>query len=175
MDEEDWENLENRRLGEPGESLVCFDAEQNQAVTVAMINQTERRLDIFTGEFEPLIYDNEECFEAFESLALRSHHSRIRILIRDPYTVSRRRHRILRLAMRLDSRFELLRAAPVHLGRSDSFLVADGIGIIHRPYSDSLKAEAGFCDPLGARELSGAFQAMWEQGEPDPNLRSVFL
>ncbi|MEM7017149.1 MAG: hypothetical protein AAF512_07380 [Pseudomonadota bacterium] len=154
---------------------MCIGIEENRAVTAEMIRQTEKELVILTRDFTPVIYEDEECFEALEDLALRSRYSYIRVLIQDTYSVTQHGHRILELGKRLSSYFEFRRPAEKHRHISQSFLVADDIGVIHREYADALKTEANFCHPMMAKERLGLFNTMWDEAESDPNFRFLSL
>lgn len=163
------------QLGQDEDLIVCTDAEQNTAIITAMVQQCKHQVEIFSKDLEPLIYDNESLIEALENFALANHYAKIRILVQEPRVVAQRGHGLLRVGQRLSSFFEFRRPADMHLDISETFLIADGIGFVHRPYSDSLKAHANFCDPRGAKELSNIFRRVWEAGEADNNLRSLIL
>jgi hypothetical protein len=140
-----------------------------------MVQQCKQQVEIFSKDLEPLIYDNETLIETLEEFALNNHYAKIRILVKEPRVVAQRGHGLLRLGQRLSSFFEFRRQSDMHLDISETFLLADSVGFVHRPYSDSLKAHANFCDPRGAKELSNIFRRVWEAGETDGNLRSLLL
>ncbi|MCP4697435.1 MAG: hypothetical protein GY862_11365 [Gammaproteobacteria bacterium] len=170
------ENLNNYLLGETCEALACTDAEENRQAALAMIQQTERYLDILSRDFEPAIYDNDECYDAMMELALRNtRYSRIRILIHEPGKTVMRGHRVLDLGKRLSSFFHFRQPAEEHRGIPKTFLIADEIGFLCREYTDSLKAAANFCDPMGAKELLELFQTLWNEAESHPDLRILTL
>jgi hypothetical protein len=165
------ENLDQYRLGESKESLLCIGAEESQAVALALIQQADRFVDIFTHDLEPAMYDTDECHDALLEVARRGRFSRVRILIQEPVKVARRGHRLLELGRRLSSSIQMLRASERFQAISNSFLIVDKIGLLQRPYRDSYKAIANFSDPVLAKELSGQFENIWNEAEPDPYLR----
>jgi hypothetical protein len=162
-------------LGETDELLTCIGEEDNQKVALAMIQQTDRHLDLLSRYFAPAIYNNPECHEAFEELALRSRHSRIRILLHEPQQVAHQGHCILELGKRLRSYFHFRRPSKKYRYLPETFMVADNIGVMQWPYPDSLKAMANFKDNTNAKKLMELFSEIWEDAEPDPNTRDFIL
>jgi hypothetical protein len=171
----DLNHLDKYILGETEEEILCLSDEENQKVAVAMIQQAELHLDLLSRDFEPLLYDNEECRDVIENLALRSRHSRIRILLHDPQKVSRRGHLILQLGKRLGSLIQFRRLADVHKSVPDTFMIVDGIGYMHRPHTDTLMAKVSFKDRPVAKQLLLLFEKLWKDGEYDPNTRSFII
>lgn len=168
-------NLNTYILGETAEQFTCVSEEDNQQVALTMIQQIEFHLDIFSHDLTPAVYDNEPCCEAIETLALRSRHSQIRILLHNPEKVSRRGHRLLYLSRRLGSFIQIRAVAEHHQSIQETFMIADGIGIMHRAYADSLLATVNFKDRPAAKELTKFFDSLWQEAEPDPNSRHFII
>jgi hypothetical protein len=165
---------EDLTLGESERIIECLSAEDNQRVAVALIAQTERSLDIFSQDLEPWVYDSEACAEAMLNLILRNRrYSRIRLLIQDPLKVARRGHRILELGMRLSSHIQMRKPGEDSRDLSYSFLLADRVGLLYRENAEY--ARANFCDRAWAGQLARDFDRMWENAEPDENLRRLML
>ncbi|OQW90654.1 MAG: hypothetical protein BWK79_19210 [Beggiatoa sp. IS2] len=162
-------------LGETDEPLVCVGEEENQQVTLSMIQQTDRHLDILSRHFDPAVYDTADCYTAFEELALRSRHTRIRILLHEPRQVAQRGHRIFSLGKRLSSSFFFRKPAPRHAYLEETFLIADDVGTIHRPFQESLKTLANFNHVETAKRLSRLFNEIWEEAEVDPDMYQLVL
>ena len=162
-------------LGETNEQFTCVDAEENQKITLTMIEQIEFNLDILSHGFAPEIYNNEACCEAIETLALRSRHSRVRILLHNPERVSSRGHLVMYLSRRLGSFIQVRAVAEHHKSIQETFMIADGIGVMYRPYADSLMATVNFKDRPTAKELLKLFEQLWENAEPDPNSRYLLI
>ncbi len=159
-------------LGETNEEFICLNEEDNQKIAVAMIKQTELYLDILSHHLDPGIYDNPACCEAIEDLALRSRHSRIRILLHDAKRVSQRGHLILHLGKRLGSLIQF-RSTQKYI--PETFMIADRIGIMHRSSPNTLAATVNFKEGPTAKKLSKLFDELWENAEPDPNTRYMIL
>ncbi|MDM8566261.1 hypothetical protein QUF74_11510 [Candidatus Halobeggiatoa sp. HSG11] len=173
--EEIVENIEQYKLGETDEEFVCISEEHNQIVAVAMIKQAEFHLDILSQDFDPDVYDNQECFDVIEDLALRSRYSRIRILLHNTKKVSQRGHLIFYLGKRLGSLIQFRSIAEIHKHIPDTFMLVDGIGIMHRPHTDTLAATINFKDRPKTKKLLQLFNKIWEDSEPDPESRYVVI
>jgi hypothetical protein len=172
----DLNHLDQYILGETAEEFFCVTEEENQKVAVAMIRQADMQLDILSRDLDPPVYDNEECCEVLEELALRSRYSRIRILLHDPQKVSRRGHLVLSLGKRLgNSLFQFRRVADIHRSVPDTFMIVDGIGLMHRPHTDTLAATVNFKDRQQAKQLLQLFEQLWKEGESDPNTRYLII
>ncbi len=171
----DLEKISEYRLGETEEFLTCIGTEEAHAVVLNLLTQTERTLDILSHEFDPDIYDQVDCYEAFESLALNGGHTKIRILLQEPQLIVRRGHSVVEMAKRLPSRFELRRPHKTHRFLPDGLLIVDNLGYMHRPYPDAMKFFANFKDPLRVRELKELFDEIWNEAGYDPNLRNLMI
>ncbi len=153
-------------LGETDKEFVCVN---NQHTAFVMLKQIELRLDILSRDFDPDIYNNIECREAIEDLALRSRYSRIRILLQDTKTISQRGHLILYLGRRLGNMIQFRSLNSF----SESFMIADGIGIMHK--TAPLASIVNFKDRPTAKKLSKIFEDHWENATPDPNTRDMVI
>jgi hypothetical protein len=154
-------DLENFILGETNEEFICFGEEDIQHVTLVMIRQSCLHLDILSHDLAPVIYDNEDCCDAIETLALNSRHSRIRILLADAKKASRHGHCLFDLGRRLGSLIEFGTVADCYNSVAESVLLADDIGFIYGCYADSLTATVNFKDAPRVKELAVLFDTLW--------------
>ncbi len=168
-------NIDKYVLGETDEEFVCISEDDNQIVAVAMLKQAELHLDILSRDFDPDIYDNQEFFDVIEDLALLSRHSRIRILLHNTRKVAQRGHLIFYLGKRLGSLIQFRCIAEIHMHIPDTFMLVDGIGVMHRPHSDTLAATVSFQDRPKTKKLLQLFNKIWEDSEPDPELRYIVI
>ncbi len=170
------ENLEQYRIGESDALLVCQGAQESQAAASALLRQCERQVLILTHDFEPGIYDNQECLEALEDLVLQGRqHVQVRFLIQQPALVAQRGHALLRLGRRMSSYIQMRCPAEQFRSLPHSFLLVDGVALLHRPYQDSFKLRANFKDPEAVRELTLEFEMLWHEAQEDPYLRTLVL
>jgi hypothetical protein len=156
------------------ERTVCYGEEACLNAVMALMAQADRQVDILTLDFEPAIYDQAECVEMFETLALRSRHSRVRILVQNPQVIVRQGHRLLNLALRLDSVFQL-RCLSKNQSVAHSCLLVDGVAYWHRAYQDSWKAFAHTAAPQATRALTTTFNQLWHEANRSPYLRQLQL
>lgn len=175
MPPSDAETPQDQRLGTSKREIPLATAQEHRALCVAMTSQCQRRLDIISRWLDPPIYDTAEFVEVVRQLAIRHRKARIRIVVMDPSTIIHQGHRLLDLAGRLPSFIELRVPSPEHQGFNEAFLIADGVGYVHRPLADRYAGKANFHHPAVARELSQRFDELWEAGQPDPNLRRMLL
>jgi len=164
--------VEKYILGETNKEFVCVSEEDNQQIAVSMIEQTALHLDILSRDFEPDVY--EACCDAIEDLALRSRHSRIRILLDNTKMASQRGHLILQLGKRLGSLMQF-RSVAEEAPLAETFMIADRIGIMHRSSPNTLAATVNFKDGQTAKELSKLFDELWENAVPESEARYMVL
>ncbi len=167
-------NLDKYILGETDQSFTCTTKEENQQFAIAMIQQTELYLDILSPDFEPAIYDNDSCYEAIENLALRSRHSQIRILLHDGRKPAQRGHKIIQLAKRLSGLIQFRNIPDIYRNKTDTFLIADRIGIIQRTEAP-LKSKVHFKNWPKIKPILKDFNDIWEESEPNPEVRTYII
>ena len=168
-------NIDRYILGETDEEFMCINEEDNQIVAVAMLKQAEFHLDILSQDFDPDVYDNQDFFDVIEDLALLSRYSKIRILLHNTKKVSQRGHLIFHLGRRLGSLIQFRSLAETHMHISDTFMLVDGIGMMHRPHTDTLAATVNFKDRPKTKVLLQLFNEIWEDSEPDPESRHILI
>ena len=165
-------NIDKYILGETNQSFTCTTEEENQQIAIAMIQQTELYLDILSQDFEPAIYDNQSCYEAIENLALRSRHSRIRILLHDGRKPAQRGHQIIQLAKRLSGLIQFRNIPNIYKNKIDTFLIADRIGIIQRINGE---AKVHLKNWPKIKPILKEFNDIWEESEPNPEVRTYII
>ncbi len=167
--------LEGLRLGAPAEPLALASRAEQRAATLAMLRQARRSVELVSWRLDPPIYGDPEVCEELKRMALASRRARIRALVLDPQGATRRGHRLIRLARRLSSFFELRAPGREHADYAAAFLIVDGTGVITRPHADRYEGEAEFSAPARARSLASEFEEMWALALPDPELRELHL
>jgi len=168
-------NIDRYVLGETDEEFVCISGEDNKTVAVAMLKQAEMHLDILSRDFDPDVYNNHDFFDVIEDLALLSRHSKIRILLHNTRKISQRGHLVFSLGKRLGSLIQFRSMAEIHMHIPDTFMLVDGIGVMHRPHSDTLAATVNFKDRPTAKKLLLIFNKVWEDSEPDSESRYIVI
>lgn len=169
------DDLEQRILGHSAGKLRVDSIGSNHEVTVAMVRQCRRLLDIASRNLDPAVYDQADVIEAIKALALRSRNTEIRVLVLDPGPVVAQGHRLIQLAHALSSYIRIRVPGDAHRDFNEAMLIADRTGYIHRSMSDRYEGGADFHDPATATDLLRRFDELWEHGQPDPNFRRLHL
>ncbi|MGR8918077.1 MAG: DUF7931 domain-containing protein [Gammaproteobacteria bacterium] len=144
-------------------------------LSLAMVSQCRRRLDIVSRHLDPPVYDTDEFAEAVKHMALSSRRARIRLMIIDARPLVTSGHRLLDLVGRLPTYIELRAPAVQHQSFNEAFLIADKEGYIHRQFSDRPEGQADFADRRVAAGLSDRFEDMWERGVPETRFRRLHI
>ncbi|HLU61653.1 MAG TPA: hypothetical protein VKZ99_04815 [Gammaproteobacteria bacterium] len=145
----------------------------NREAAAAVAGEARRALAIFSHELEPQVYDTLEFLEAAKALALSASRARIRILLVDSTRAVREGHRLVELARRLSSFFEIRKPHPDDAGIPETFIIADEKALLHRPLATRWEGQASLHDPLRAREKLKLFEEIWQRSEPDPEMRQL--
>lgn len=168
-------DLNDRILGTTTGVLVLHDRLHYQQVSIHMLTQARRELCLLSRDLDRTLYDQSPFLTALRTLALRSHLSRIRILLQDHESVVRQGHRVVELARHLTSRIELRRPAEEWLNHPENFLLVDAWGYVHRKLCNRYEASADYHAPLLVQRLRGQFEEIWASSEVDTELRRLYL
>ncbi len=169
------EDLSEHTLGETRDTLEPDTAEDHRRLAAALAGQARRGVVVMSRDLDAPVYDDPPFLDALKDLAISHRQARIRVLVRDPRPAVRNGHRLIALAQRLPTYFDIRVPARHHREFNEAFLVVDEAGYVHRKLADRLEGTASFNDPLEARRLLRTFDEMWEVAEPDPNLRRMRL
>jgi len=165
--------FQKHTLGQTRVSIKLVTRGDHRQAMLRMVTQSRRTIDIVSRHLDPLIFNERDMVDAFKSLRSRS--VKIRILILDPSPLLQRVHRLVDLALRLTSFFELRIPPPEHRSCNESMLIADRKGYVHSLLSDRYEGVANFHAPDVATELLRRFDDLWQTALPDPNLRRLSL
>lgn len=163
------------RLGEDGREIALATRAECEAAAAALAGQARRSVDIWSRDLDPALYDRPRFLDAVRGLVLNHRHARVRAIVYDARAAVQRGHRLVELARELPSFIELRRPPPDYEEFPEAFLVADGRGLLRRPFADRWEATACFDAPLAARELLRFFDEAWAVSSPDPELRRLHL
>mgnify|MGYP006441147035 CR=1 FL=1 len=159
-----------------GESRDPFDLdglENHRQVALRMVEQAQRSVDIMSRHLDRRLFDQTEFVGELRRLALANRRALIRLLIIDTGPVIRGDHRLVTLAKRLPSFFEMRGPGRDHRNHLSSHIVVDGTGSIFRQHGDLYLGEVCFHDTVRASELTRRFQKIWDHGNQDVNLRQM--
>ncbi|WJW74404.1 hypothetical protein QVG61_07715 [Thiohalobacter sp. IOR34] len=170
------QRLEEARLGEAGGGpLALGSRDDNRAAVLALAGQARRRIDIFTQDLEPALYDCGEFIEVLTRLVLGSRQARVRILAVDLSRAVREGHRLIEFCRRLSSYAAIQRCHEDDRERSDAFLLADDHGLLHRRLASRPEGLVDFDAPAEVRRLRSEFETLWARSAPEPDLRRLHL
>lgn len=140
-----------------------------------MVAQANRSLSLISPDLEPLIYDQAPFISAVKRLALKSRVARIRIIVQDNSLARQQGHRLIKLAQRLTSTMEIRKPDRAYREFTESFLLVDDCGYLHRQLADRYPATACYNDRLQVSQLEAVFNEAWERAEPDFELVRLHL
>lgn len=157
------------------QSVRLTRREEHRDYTCRLIEGCRRRLDIISPELEPALYDTAAVSEALRALALRSAHSRVRILVPRPQAAVSRGHRLLELSRRLSSFISLRAPAEEDTSLCEALLLADEAGVLSRPVAWRLEGLASFDDRPRVNALRRRFDGLWERARGVPDFNRLHL
>lgn len=171
------------RLEEPapfilGEHLALerFDRPQMaRAHALAMLQQAQRSLCIFSTDLEPWLYHHRSVQEACTRLLLANPKNCLRILVKDLSRAVKQGHRLLGLSRRLSSNLHIRKLHPDYPCEEVAFLLADDCGLLLRPEPEQFAGYALYQDPARVRLRQRQFDQAWQASITDPDVRSFLL
>lgn len=172
MADRDWTDLV---VGGDDTAYQVERTEELRRAVAALAGQARRQLDILTPDLEPAIYDATDFLDALRQLAIASRRTHLRVLVGDSESAVKRGHRIIELGRRLTTAIDIYRPAPGTEFGSEGFLLVDDRGLMWRANADRPEASVCFNDPMTVRRLRSRFDELWQEAQPDPELRRLHL
>ncbi|HAZ61478.1 MAG TPA: hypothetical protein DCY89_07900 [Gammaproteobacteria bacterium] len=145
------------------------------ARVLELLPLARRRVEIAAAWLDPLLYDRDDVVESLRSLAVRERRARIRLLVLQPEGLEKRGHRLLDLAFRLSSFFEVRRPAEEDRSFSEAMLLVDETGWLRQPRADRHEGSVTGSDAGSARALRLRFEELWQRAEPLLEFRRLSL
>ncbi len=164
-------------LGENNEVIRLDTAAENRDAAISLAEQARFSLNIFSRDLDPRVLDNAGFERCIFKLAKAHRSTDIRILVHDSSLAVSQGHCLIRLAQQLTSSVHIHNTAREHKNELSTFIIADGVGLLHRPQSTSRNYEAtvNFMSPQRAGELRDLFNEMWERSTPDSQIRRLYI
>jgi hypothetical protein len=162
-------------LGESSGKLHLSGVTECREAALCLSRQATRSIYIFSYDLDSQIYNQGEFIEAVKNLAIRSEHSRIKILLQNNDKVQREGHRLIQLWRRLTSKIELRRPSPDYIDHTENFLLVDETGYLHRKLYTNYEAAVDFNSRFETNRFVMFFNEVWEQSEPDSELRNLHI
>lgn len=149
--------------------------QQARAHILALIQQAQRNLCLYSDDLEPWLYHHSSVQQACTRFLLNSPRARLRILLRDPTRAVKEGHRLLALSRRLSSNLHIRKLNPDYASIDQAYLIADDTGLFLRPELDQQSGYTLYNDPARVRQRQTQFDQAWDTSITDPDLRSFLL
>jgi len=164
-------------LGENNEEIRLDTAAENRDAVISLAEQARFSLNIFSRDLDPRVFDNAGFERCIFNLAKAHRSADIRILVHDSSLAVSQGHCLIRLAQKLTSSVHIHNPSREHRRELSTFMVVDGVGLLHRPQSTSRNYQAlvNFMSPKRAGELHDFFNEMWERSTPDSQIRRLYI
>lgn len=154
--------------------LSAQTREELIASTLSILRGTERSLCVLVRELHPVLLDDSACLVELRRIAISGRGAVVRILAQDVARAQREGNRMLDLAQRLPSVFQLRRPVEdVDREYPSAFMCSDSGGYLFRPLAQRMESVGSTCAPGRATHLQAMFDAVWERSEPFSELRAL--
>lgn len=157
------------------EPQLISGAEQLRAHTLALLQQAQRSLCLYTPDLEPWLYDHSSIQQACTRFLLAHPRNRLRILVADSRRSISEGHRLLTLVRRMPSAATIRKLHPDYPRDDAAYLVVDQRNLLTRLDSDPCKGHALHDAPAQVRLSQSRFDQAWDRSLFDVNLRSLLL
>lgn len=176
MNGEDYEASETPYvLGTSKQFLLLTREHEFKNVTLEMCAQASQCIRIWSPVLDHRLFHNTALRESFSKLARKNRYTKIEILIYDTHRIIKNSHAILEICRRLPSSISIRVVHPEFRVMNDEFVLVDNAGIIFRQDAENYDGYANFRDITENNRLARKFQAGWESGLHDPNIRQMKL
>lgn len=168
-------DLTSHRLGETDQLIDVDSRDDLKQLILAMSQQAQHRILIFSHHLENSLFDNDEIYEAIKDLAIKTRRTHIQIIVQDTKPMASQGHRLLKLARRISSHVSIKLAAKEHQEIFETFIIFDDRGYIIHSNPDRYDGVGNFYSPLKTRQLYEQFEDIWARGIIDSSLRRLSL
>jgi hypothetical protein len=153
--------------------------EHAATIIEALLAAARRRILILGPVIDLPIFRTEATCDYLSRFLAAHRRNEIRLLLDEPREFTLRHPRLSAVYRRLSPGIDIRRLPESFLPLDEGFLVTDSGGHYRQPRSDRgsrrSPAVAAEHDPATARELLRAFDALWNHGEPVPELVTTGL
>jgi len=162
-------------LGEHQALQRFSQPDEARAHALALLQQAQRSLCIYSHDLEPWLYHHSSVQEACTRFLLASPRNQLRILLRDASRAVKEGHRLLSLSRRLPSNLHIRKLHPDYPSEELAFLLADDQGLLLLPELGQFAGYALYQDPARTRLRRTQFDQAWDTSITDADLRSFLL
>ncbi len=172
IDENPWAAFQ---LGENSEDIIIKSSDDNRQLAIQLVGEARHRLDVFSRDLDPRIFDNPEFIETIRSLTINDSKARIRFLVIEPDKAIKLGHRLLDLSRRLSSSVEIRKVHEDYGANPECYLIVDGRGLLHRKLASRYEGIANFNNPTEASYLEHHFNEVWERSSPELDFKQLHI
>jgi hypothetical protein len=162
-------------LGQQRQTQHFANQHDARAHALALLQQAQRSLCIYSADFEPWLYHHSSMQAACTALLLANPRNQLRILLRDVSRAIKGGHRLLTLARKLPSNCQIRKLHPDYPSEEINFLLVDNCALLVRPEPSQYAGYACYQDPAKARLRQAQFEQAWNTSISDADLRSFLL
>jgi hypothetical protein len=145
------------------------------AETLTHLAEARRELLLFSRELDAAVFNDADILQTIKDFARSSRFSDMRVLVQDSRPAQQMRHGLIPLARRLSSSIRIHRTPAYYHDHPEDFLLLDGRHYMVWRYQPHPLVLSGLQDPTSGRSMRDFFMEVWEQSEPDPELRSLHI
>jgi len=150
--------------------------EQALAAVLELLALARRDVCLYTRDLDPDLLDHDAVLDAFKRIGVSGRGASVRIVIQQPAVAARDGHRLVNLARRLPSVFQIRTPdTEDDLRYPSAFLVTDRRSYYFRTLGSRYEGEAHTYSPGRQAQLLEYFNQVWERATPSAELRQLNL
>ena len=168
-------DIENAVFRETKTTFGLDSYDDDKQAIVSLFKQCETQINIYSHVLCPKIFDTKELVDACDEFCLKSHRTKINILVKESRRITRISHRLLSLSHRHSSSIFFKTVNPRVNSREDDFVTFDKSAYFILPDFEHYSGVCNFSDAQRTAELLTFFNDAWDRSEPDTEFRSVLM
>jgi len=161
------------QLGEDNNLIMLRREEDFRNIILEMAGQALLSIRIYSPLLEHKLFDSLELFETCSALARKNRHTSIEILLYEAHRAVKNGHALLEISRKLPSSIKMKIVHPDYRPLNHEYVLVDSAGVIYRHDHEDFDGYANFSDKTECARLGRQFQAAWESGLNDPDLRQI--
>ncbi|WEN13537.1 GNAT family N-acetyltransferase [Rhodanobacter sp. AS-Z3] len=154
--------------------LAAATRSETAAARLQLLVDTRHQLNIYLPLLGNDAYASTDELAELRRIAISGRGAQIRIILHDPAAALRNDHRLIALAQRLPSAFQI--RTPVEeadLAYISAYLLNDAGGYLFLPEADRAQGRAARCDRANQVPLQQHFDEVWDRAERASELQSL--
>lgn len=140
-----------------------------------LIQRAQREIRIFSQRLDAALYSNNQFCDAIYDFATNHPSAQVNILVKDLFHVINHPNQLHELCRRLPSRIQIKKFNSKEICLHSEFMVIDKAGILYKQEPERYVGYATLYAPMEAAALVDDFEALWNDGKIDPELRRLHI